>query len=102
TPAQNRAPLSLPLKIQEWIMSSFRIARFLVVVMLAGTGLSACMSSAQSAGPAKQQPPTVNVAAAVERSLATSRTFTGRLAAPHRVETRPRVSGYTKAVAFED
>src|SRR5699024_8888785 len=61
-----------------------------------------CMTSAQSAAPTKRPPPTVNVAAAVGRSLATSRTFTGQLAAPHRVEIRPRVSGYIKEVAFED
>src|SRR5690625_4869593 len=83
-------------------MSRLRIARFLIVVMLAATGLTACMNNAQSAGPAKRPPPTVNVAAAVGRSLAASRTFTGQLAAPHQVEIRPRVSGYIKQVAFED
>lgn len=83
-------------------MSNLRTGRLLVVVVLAGTFLAGCTSQAQTAATTAPPAPTVNVAPAVGRTLSTSRTFTGQLAAPHRVEIRPRVSGYIKEVAFED
>src|SRR5699024_8305968 len=87
---------------QEDIMPNLRIGCLLVVVVLAGTFLAGCTTQAETKETTAPPAPTVNVAQALGRALSTSRMFTGELAAPHRVEVRPRVSGYIKKVGFDD
>lgn len=72
-----------------------------VALAVAGLLLAAC-TSRESAPPAKASAPapSVGVAAALERPVAESETFVGRIEAVERVELRPRVSGYLQRVAY--
>ncbi len=78
-----------------------RIIRRSLGLVLAAI-LTAC--SASNAETAAEAPPApqVDVATAISESLSERSIFTGRLAAPHEVDIRPRVSGYIEAVAFDD
>jgi membrane fusion protein, multidrug efflux system len=74
----------------------------LLLAVLAAVVLTACGGSdaAESAG--GMPPPSVSVAAAVEREVHSSEDFTGRVEATGSVEIRPRVSGYIQRVNFRE
>jgi multidrug efflux system membrane fusion protein len=68
----------------------------LAAVLLVGCGSEA----AESAG--GMPPPGVSVAAALERELHSTHSFTGRIEAVGSVEIRPRVSGYIDRVNYRE
>lgn len=73
----------------------------LLLAVLAAVVLTACGSTA--AEPAGgMPPPSVSVAAAVEREVHASEEFTGRVEATGSVEIRPRVAGYIQRVNFRE
>jgi multidrug efflux system membrane fusion protein len=73
----------------------------MTVVGLAGIILSGCDAAlSKSAGPAAGGPP-VSVATVVEKSIAETQEFSGRLEAIERVEIRSRVSGFITEVNFK-
>lgn len=81
-----------------------RLARPLVAALavagLAGAALSACHDArSQTQGAAPSAPP-VSASAVVERQIAQTQEFSGRLEAVERVAIRPRVAGYITSVNF--
>src|SRR5258706_15170295 len=75
---------------------SFKIAS-LALMALAAAGCA--RNEAAEAPPA---PPQVSVAKVIERPITEFDEFTGRFAAVHRVELRPRGSGYISSVNFTE
>ncbi len=81
-----------------------RLPTSLLVLALALSISTACSRSAANSGaaPAGQPPPpAVTVAPVVERDIAETTEFTGRLGPVDDVEIRPRVSGYLEKVHFQ-
>lgn len=77
--------------------------RLALVAAVAGAGwlFAACGGPADAQGGPPQAPP-VSVAPAVQRSVADSEEFSGRLEAAEFVELRPRVAGTVDKVHFAD
>ena len=89
------------------VRSTLRSQRRPAVLALAGAGLAAAMLSgcgdatgkaAEAAAPAA---PPVSAALVLERQVAETQEFSGRLEAIERVEIRSRVSGFITAVNFK-
>ena len=74
----------------------------LLLAVLAAVVLTACGGSDAAEPAGGMPPPTVSVAAAVERDVHASEEFTGRIEATGSVEIRPRVSGYIQRVNFRE
>ncbi len=70
-----------------------------LLVLVAAVPPGCHSTSAQPAGPA---PPSVTVAAVVEREVTEWDEFTGRIEAVRSVDVRPRVSGYVNRVSFSE
>jgi RND family efflux transporter MFP subunit len=66
--------------------------------LLASLVVAACSSKP----PAPPPPPAVSVAPVLQRDIAESDEFSGRLEAVDRVEIKPRVSGYIRRVTFTE
>lgn len=80
-----------------------RAARTAVVLLIAGIATACGSGGGGEEGQAFQMPPQpVNVATVVARDIAEWDEFSGRIEAIDHVEIRPRVSGYLKAVHFEE
>ncbi len=79
------------------LMSSTIVASIVATLVL----ISACGGPAEAQGGAPQAAP-VSVAPAVQRSVADSEEFSGRLEAAEYVELRPRVGGTIDKVHFTD
>lgn len=81
-----------------------RLARPLVIALaaagLAGAALSGCGDARSQATAAAPSAPAVSAAPVVEKQIALTQEFSGRLEAVGRVEIRPRVSGYITSVNF--
>jgi membrane fusion protein, multidrug efflux system len=74
----------------------------LMLAVLAAVLLTACGSDAAEPANGGMPPPSVSVAAALEREVHPSEDFTGRVEATGSVEIRPRVSGYIQRVNFRE
>src|SRR5687768_3622652 len=75
----------------------------LIGALLGATALVAgCGDPAEAQGGPPQGPPPVSVAPAVQRAVAESEEFSGRLEATELVELRPRVAGSIDKVHFTD
>jgi len=61
-----------------------------------------CQTSAANAPPQGPPPPAVNIAAAEPREVSPAEQLSGRIEAIHRVDVRPRVSGYITAVSYRE
>jgi len=80
-----------------------RPAWHLIGALLGASALVAgCGDPAEAQGGPPQGPPPVSVAPAVQRAVAESEEFSGRLEATEMVELRPRVSGAIDKVYFTD
>lgn len=74
----------------------------LTVVSFAGAILTGCVDANSKTGAtAAPAPPPVSAAIVIERPVAETQEFSGRLEAIEVVEIRPRVSGYITAVNFK-
>lgn len=62
----------------------------------------ACHTETPSAAAAAPPPPAVNVTPVELRTVSPTEELTGRIAAIHDVEIRPRVSGYVTAVRYQE
>jgi membrane fusion protein, multidrug efflux system len=78
--------------------TSLLITSLLLAALFALSGCS--RTSPQAATPNQPPPPTVSVAAVLEREIAASEEFSGRLEAVEHVEVRARVTGYIESVNF--
>ncbi|MFC0254673.1 efflux RND transporter periplasmic adaptor subunit [Massilia consociata] len=67
---------------------------------LAGAVLTGCADANSKAEPAAPAAPPVSAAVVIEKPVAETQEFSGRLEAVEVVEIRPRVSGYITAVHF--
>ncbi|MCA1247265.1 efflux RND transporter periplasmic adaptor subunit [Massilia sp. MS-15] len=76
------------------------LAGLLAAAGLAGTVLAGCADANSQAGAAAPPPPPVSAALVIEKPVAETQEFSGRLEAVEVVEIRPRVSGYITAVHF--
>jgi len=75
----------------------------LIGALLASAALIAgCGDAAEAQGGPPQGPPPVSVAPAIQRAVAESEEFSGRVEATELVELRPRVSGAIDKVHFTD
>jgi multidrug efflux system membrane fusion protein len=78
-----------------------------LVLALGAAGIAVALAGCSDAtgkaaeAPAANAGPPVSVAPVVEKSIAETQEFSGRLEAIDRVELRPRVSGYITAVNFK-
>jgi len=78
-----------------------------IVLLLAAAGIAIAMAGCSDAtGKAAEQPaaaggPPVSAAVVVQKDVAETQEFSGRLEAVDRVEIRPRVSGYITQVNFK-
>lgn len=72
-----------------------------IALGIASAALTGCGEPAEAQGGPPQAPP-VSVAPAVQRAVAESEEFSGRLEATELVELRPRVSGSIEKVHFVD
>jgi multidrug efflux system membrane fusion protein len=77
------------------------LAAALAVAGLAGAALSGCHDARSQTQAAAPPPPPVSAAAVIERPVAETQEFSGRLEAVERVEIRPRVSGFITSVNFK-
>jgi multidrug efflux system membrane fusion protein len=71
-------------------------------LLLAAAAVAGCGDPAEAQGGRPQGPPPVSVAPAVQRAVAESEEFSGRLEATELVELRPRVAGAIDKVHFTD
>ena len=85
---------------RQSIDPNYALAGLLLAVLVAVV-LTACGSTAAEPA-AGMPPPSVSVAAAVEREVHASEEFTGRVEATGSVEIRPRVAGYIQRVNFRE
>jgi len=76
------------------------LAGLLAAAGLAGTVLAGCADANSQDGAAAAPPPPVSAALVIEKPVAETQEFSGRLEAVEVVEIRPRVSGYITAVHF--
>ena len=76
--------------------------RLLGALLGASALIAGCGDPAEAQGGPPQGPPPVSVAPAVQRAVAESEEFSGRLEATELVELRPRVSGAIDKVHFTD
>ncbi|MCA1856892.1 efflux RND transporter periplasmic adaptor subunit [Massilia oculi] len=77
------------------------LAGLLAAAGLAGTVLAGCAdANSQDGAAAAPPPPPVSAALVIEKPVAETQEFSGRLEAVEVVEIRPRVSGYITAVHF--
>ena len=89
-------------------IQQFQMAVRPVVLALGAAGIAAliagCSDATGKAAEAQAQAqagPPVSAAAVIEKQIAETQEFSGRLEAIERVEIRPRVSGYITAVNFK-
>jgi multidrug efflux system membrane fusion protein len=73
----------------------------LLAAGLAGAALSGCHDARSQTPAAAPAAPPVSVALAIEREVARTEEFSGRLEPVERVEIRPRVTGFITSVNFE-
>lgn len=80
------------------------VGRFggVAIALLALATLAGCDRQSGAAGPPAPPPPTVTVAHPVERTVAETDEYTGRLEAAETVEVRARVSGFIDSAPFEE
>jgi len=71
-------------------------------LLVAAAAIVGCGDPAEAQGGPPQGPPPVSVAPAVQRAVAESEEFSGRLEATELVELRPRVGGAIDKVHFTD
>ncbi|SPU51240.1 efflux RND transporter periplasmic adaptor subunit [Bordetella trematum] len=78
--------------------------RIAVAVVITGLllGTAALRLQATAAAPPAPEPPQVEVAPALQRSITDSQTYSGRLEAIDHIDIRPLVSGTLTGVHFED
>lgn len=77
------------------------MAAALALAGVVGAGLTGCADANSNDAPAAPGAPPVSAAVVVEKSIAETQEFSGRLEAIDVVEIRPRVSGYITAVNFQ-
>ena len=77
-------------------------APLVTLVFLLAPALAGCGDSQNQQGTAAPPPPTVTVAAPVQRTIVDQDEYVGRFIAVDSVEVRARVSGYLEQVHFQD
>jgi multidrug efflux system membrane fusion protein len=78
------------------------LRRVVQAALSASLLLSACKKSASAPPPSAPPPTEVGVAAVALQDVTPSDELTGRVEAVHRVDIRPRVSGYVTAVKYRE